>query len=160
MGAESCNGDGRYARFADRGAEMLSTHMWCAQGQVSVVGNTRLRLLLVCVALHPALPSLFPHIFTCFHQHSLPTAAAAHCCCCPLLLYCCLCRKLSESLCRLFNPDAGFAAAGDEEAALHGLMQPGQQQGAADGVVRACFRAAMAHKLWRDRLLPRVKVGR
>jgi hypothetical protein len=49
---------------------------------------------------------------------------------------------------------------GDLAAALQGLTaaEQQQQQQGADGVLRTCWRAALAHRVYRQRLLPPLKV--
>jgi hypothetical protein len=69
-------------------------------------------------------------------------------------------RKLTDKLKLLMQPDKSFAEEGDVEGALQGF---GPQTAAAvpaglDGVTAACARAALAHRLYSRRLLPRLRV--
>lgn len=66
------------------------------------------------------------------------------------------CRRLSNELQRLMKPKYGFAQEGDAEAVLDGFGTAGGM--GTDGVVAACCRAALAHKLFTSRLLPRLQV--
>jgi hypothetical protein len=68
-----------------------------------------------------------------------------------------LCRNLTDSLQRLMQAEYGFAQEGDVATAVQGLGTAGAA--GTDGVAQACRRAAMAHRLYCKRLLPRLKVS-
>lgn len=67
-------------------------------------------------------------------------------------------RKLTDKLKLLMQPDKGFAEEGDVEGALQGFAPQATRPGL-DGVTAACARAALAHRLFSRRLLPRLRVS-
>jgi hypothetical protein len=66
-------------------------------------------------------------------------------------------RRLTKQLQALMQPTAGFASDGDWAGAVSGFAAVGQQQQQV-GVLQACQRAAAAHRLFQQRLLPKLKV--
>lgn len=54
------------------------------------------------------------------------------------------------------DPKVGFGQTGDIDAALRG--NPGLCGALDDGVLRTCQRAALAHRLFRVRMLPKLQV--
>lgn len=121
------------------------------------------------------LPALGCVLLTAAHDSFAAAIACCRHCCVRLLLPLPVIlprRGLTKRLMRLLDPECGFAAEGDAAAAVAGLSsspaggEPSAAAAAAaagalrlptNGVLRACYRAAMAHRLYVKRLLPRLQ---